>query len=197
MNTFNRILGIVLDLVRSAAKPAAGSRPPAQRSGSPAPRATSTSTHPARTAHDDEVSPGQFGDDATTEVDAHSLRGIALDYNPTRDGDADPGEVVWTWVPYEENDGRGKDRPVLIVARLDRTDVLAVMLTSKQHSGGDYVGVGAGGWDSQGRPSWAVIDRVFRLRPGGMRREASQLDRPEFELVAAALGRRYGWRAAR
>lgn len=194
MNTFNRILGIVLDLVRSTTKPAAGSRPPAQRSTGVRPQSSRATAGTTATA---EVSPGQYGPDATTEVDAAKLRGISLSYAPTRDGDADPGEVVWTWVPYEENDGRGKDRPVLIVARLDHADVLAVMLTSKQHSGGDYVGVGAGGWDSQGRPSWAVIDRVFRLRPGGMRREAAQLDRDEFALVAAALGRRYGWSAAR
>lgn len=35
-------------------------------------------------------------------------------YSPEMDGDADPGEVVWAWVPYEENDGRGKDRPVVV-----------------------------------------------------------------------------------
>ena len=39
-----------------------------------------------------------------------------MSYEPQTDGAPDPGEVVWTWVPFEENDGRGKDRPVLVVA---------------------------------------------------------------------------------
>ena len=45
-----------------------------------------------------------------TEVATGPLR---FDYRPRRDGKPDPGEVVWAWVPFEENDGRGKDRPVL------------------------------------------------------------------------------------
>ncbi|GAB5080487.1 hypothetical protein ARTHROSP310_36360 [Arthrobacter sp. AD-310] len=39
------------------------------------------------------------------------------------DGEPDPGEVVWTWVPYQEDHGRGKDRPRQgrpSEARLDR-----------------------------------------------------------------------------
>ena len=27
----------------------------------------------------------------------------------------EPGEVVWTWVPYEEDPTRGKDRPVPVI----------------------------------------------------------------------------------
>ena len=41
---------------------------------------------------------------------AHSIREVDLSeglahtsYDPDPDGDADPGEVVWTWVPYEED----------------------------------------------------------------------------------------------
>lgn len=120
---------------------------------------------------------------------------VSLSYNPEVDGDPDPGEIVWTWVPYEERDGRGKDRPVLVVARMNGEHVLAVQLTSKDHSHeGDFVPLGAGPWDSAGRPSWANIDRVFRVHPAGMRREAAQLPRDRFTLVAAALRARYGWR---
>jgi hypothetical protein len=70
------------------------------------------------------------------------------------DGVPDPGEVVWTWVPFEENDGRGKDRPVLVVAVESAGTYLAVQLTSKDHDGeGDFVSVGAGGRTaSTGRP---------------------------------------------
>jgi hypothetical protein len=68
-----------------------------------------------------DASPGQYGSGATREIRADAVRGVTTSYAPDRDGAPDPGEVVWTWVPYVENDGRGKDRPVLILARLDAT----------------------------------------------------------------------------
>ena len=52
-----------------------------------------------------------------------------LEYSPELDGRADPGEVVWTWVPYEEDPRQGKDRPVLVVGRRGRT-MLGLMLSS-------------------------------------------------------------------
>ena len=45
---------------------------------------------------------------------AHRARRVV--YAPDLDGRADPGEIVWTWVVYEEDPTRGKDRPVLVVA---------------------------------------------------------------------------------
>ena len=33
-------------------------------------------------------------------------------YAPENDGQPDPGEVVWAWVPYEDDPTLGKDRPV-------------------------------------------------------------------------------------
>ena len=48
------------------------------------------------------------------------------------DGDPDPGEIVWTWVPYEEDPEVGKDRPVLVVAHMG-SDVAAVQMTSMDH----------------------------------------------------------------
>lgn len=140
------------------------------------------------------ASPGRSGATATTEVDPRRVGDVSLSYNPVVDGDPDPGEIVWTWVPYEERDGRGKDRPVLVVARTTGQHVLAVQLTSKDHSHeGDFIPLGAGPWDSAGRPSWANLDRVFRVHPAGMRREAAQLPKDRFVLVAAALRARYGW----
>lgn len=140
------------------------------------------------------LSPGQAGESATVEVDPRRLRGVRLAYTPSRDGDPDPGEIVWTWVPFEERDGRGKDRPVAIVAA-SGGDFLAVQLTSRPHDGDrDFVALGGGGWDAAGRPSWARIDRVFRVRTGGMRREAASLDVGPYGRLAAALGERYGWR---
>jgi hypothetical protein len=120
-----------------------------------------------------------------------------MTYNPDTDGDPDPGEIVWTWVPFEENDGRGKDRPVLVVAAEPDSQsgtVLAVQLTSKEHDGdAGFVPIGAGAWDGEHRPSWVNIDRIMRVFPGGMRREACALDGQNFRRVERALRRRYGW----
>lgn len=150
----------------------------------------------ARTPRGDSADqrPGQSGAEATVEIDPARVGRVSMSYAPTVDGDPDPGEIVWTWVPYEERDGRGKDRPVLLVARESGGTLLAAQLTSKDHSGDrDAVPIGAGSWDSAGRASWVTLDRIFRVHPGGMRREAAALDAARFRLVAEALHARYGW----
>ena len=125
-----------------------------------------------------------------------SGQGVRVEYTPCLDGDPDPGEVVWTWVPYEENDGRGKDRPVLVIGRQSADRVFAVRLTSKAHDGDrDFLPIGSGAWDSQGRPSWVDIEQVYSVHREGMRREASAIDVKRFAVVAQALQRRYGWQA--
>ena len=115
-------------------------------------------------------------------------------YDPHPDGRPDPGEVVWTWVPYEEDHSRGKDRPVLIVDRAGEY-VLCVMLTSKDHDTAahddpDFVDVGTGDWDRSGRPSEARIDRIIPVRPEDVRREGAVLARSRFDAVAAELAAR-------
>ncbi|MGG7463459.1 type II toxin-antitoxin system PemK/MazF family toxin [Plantibacter sp. YIM 135347] len=160
-----------------------------------APRTEPTVFGRPGTAPVSDASPGQFGADATVEVDPKRAGAVSLSYSPQTDGDPDPGEIVWTWVPFEERDGRGKDRPVLVVARTAGDVVLVVQLTSKDHSHqGDFVPLGTGRWDAAGRPSWANLDRVFLVHPSGMRREAATLDVQRFDLVADALRKRYGWR---
>jgi len=126
------------------------------------------------------------------------FRGRAhIHYAPQPDGDPDPGEVVWTWVPYEEDHGRGKDRPVLLVGH-NGPYLLGLMLTSRDRvpagsTSSEYVDLGAGGWDRQGRASEVRLDRILQIRPEGIRREGAVLDRARFEKVAAGLRRRHGW----
>ena len=137
--------------------------------------------------------PGSGGPYATTEADPREVGRVRTEYAPAHDGDPDPGEIVWTWVPFEENDGRGKDRPVLVVAREPRGTLLAVQLTSKHHDGYEYQAIGAGPWDREGRDSWVILDRVMRLHEQGMRREACALDRGRFTIVVNRLKELYGW----
>ncbi|GHB10650.1 MULTISPECIES: type II toxin-antitoxin system PemK/MazF family toxin [Streptomyces] len=138
--------------------------------------------------------PGRNGPTATAEADPREAGPVRTSYAPDRDGAPDPGEIVWTWVPFEENDGRGKDRPVLVVAREREGTLLAVQLSSKQHERDhEWVALGAGPWDSSGRASWVDLDRVLRVHEDGMRREACALDRDRFDLVVVRLRERYGW----
>ncbi len=119
---------------------------------------------------------------------------VRTSYAPRLDGEADPGEIVWTWVPFEEDPSRGKDRPVLVIGR-DATWLLALMLSSKEHtattsgeprSGQRWIDIGTGAWDSRRRPSEVRLDRVLRIDPRHIRREGAVLDRAAFELIAGS-----------
>ena len=127
------------------------------------------------------------------------FRGTAtVSYAPSPNGRPEPGEVVWTWVPYEEDYSQGKDRPVLLVGTSGRY-LLGLMLTSKDHDGDarradDYVDIGTGPWDRQWRPSEAKLDRILQINPQDVRREGAILDAGRFSHIAAALRSRHGWR---
>ncbi|MFB9450044.1 type II toxin-antitoxin system PemK/MazF family toxin [Dactylosporangium vinaceum] len=117
-----------------------------------------------------------------------------LEYSPNLDGDADPGEIVWTWVPYEEDATQGKDRPVLIIGRKSG-DALGLMLSSQSDRDGqrNWFALGEGSWDREGRPSWVRLDRVLHINAEGIRREGSILPRDRFDTVAKELRANYGW----
>lgn len=141
------------------------------------------------------VEPGRVAGTETVRVDPDRIRDLRLAYAPDRDGAPDAGEIIWTWVPYEENDGRGKDRPVLVIGRQSGERVYAVRMTSKAHERDrDFLSIGSGGWDSQGRESWVDIEQLYSVHEHGLRREASVLDTKRFGRVAQALQARYGWR---
>jgi hypothetical protein len=141
------------------------------------------------------------GEDARPERGAvrevHSAaRAATLEYSPDLDGLADPGEIVWAWVPYEEDPERGKDRPLLVVGR-HRSALLGLMLSSKEpddHEADDWVDLGTGRWDRDGRSSHVRLDRVFELDEDDLRREGSVLEPERFGLVVDALRGRHGWR---
>ncbi len=116
-------------------------------------------------------------------------------YDPHPDQLPDPGEVVWTWVPYEEDHTQGKDRPVVIVGR-DAAWLLALPMTSKDHDldaaqeaseGRYWVDIGTGDWDRSGRPSEVRVNRVLRVDPHRVRRTAGKLDQSRFAEVAEGI----------
>jgi hypothetical protein len=106
-------------------------------------------------------------------------------------GTPDPGEIVWTWVAYEDDPLVGKDRPVVVIGLADRSRLAVLMLSTRDHSGDSrWLSIGAGDWDAQHRPSWVRSDRVLAVRPSAIRREGSMLPRPVYEAIRAAAGPR-------
>ncbi|WP_132991725.1 type II toxin-antitoxin system PemK/MazF family toxin [Gordonia zhaorongruii] len=116
-------------------------------------------------------------------------------YAPDLDGAADPGEIVWTWVPFEEDATQGKDRPVLVVGREGDRHLLGLMLSSKDYHRGDvdWRSIGSGSWDRENRESFVRLDRVLRVEAHGIRREGAICSRESFDAVAADLRERFGW----
>lgn len=177
----------------------------ARTSGSSAPKPSAPKPSSAKSAANSTApkpsAPASTGASSTGASDGSDYPGdyrdmINFEYSPSLDGDADPGEIVWTWVPFEENHSQGKDRPVLLVGR-DGEYLLALMMTSKDHNNREhadpnYLDIGSGPWDPQGRASEVKLNRVIRVRPDAMRREGAIMPEDTFRLIERAWTRHNG-----
>jgi hypothetical protein len=133
--------------------------------------------------------------DRTQVYDTKRLGLPLLEYTPQADDLPDPGEVVWTWVPYEEDPRQGKDRPVLVLARTGASIVVA-RLTSKDHDrdaeqearyGRHWMDIGSGDWDSRHRDSEVRLDRLLQVPMMDVRRTGGTLDRRRYDAVVDAV----------
>ena len=168
----------------------------ARTSGSSAPKPSAPKSSSAKSSAPKPSAPA-----STVASDGSDYPGdyrdmINFEYSPSLDGDADPGEIVWTWVPFEEDHSQGKDRPVLLVGR-DGEYLLALMMTSKDHNNREhadpnYLDIGSGPWDPQGRASEVKLNRVIRVRPDSMRREGAIMPEDTFRLIERAWTRHNG-----
>ncbi len=198
MSRSSSLFGALIDLLVASLRPGKRGEAKASRRGSARPTATLKSggaqsgAGSRATVRSDGFaeSPGHFGPGATRELSKAEIRALRPSYAPSLDGEPDPGEVIWTWVPYVENDGRGKDRPVLIIARIDANTWAGCYLSTKEHRG--FVSVGSGPWDSQGRESFLSPERVLRVSAKGMRRESTGMERATFERAVAVVMRAHG-----
>ncbi|MGO1530040.1 MAG: type II toxin-antitoxin system PemK/MazF family toxin [Micrococcaceae bacterium] len=171
----------VTRLARQFNRATQSSGPSPQRTSENRPSAPRTTRRDSSEHHGAEVAdyPGDF-------------RGVVrAEYDPVPGPEAGPGEVVWTWVPFEELDGRGKDRPVLIVARNGHY-LLALQLTTRDRNNEAehdeaYLDIGTGPWDAQRRPSEVNLARVLQVNPRDLRREGGVLDHPIYQRVASAI----------
>ncbi|WP_305091881.1 type II toxin-antitoxin system PemK/MazF family toxin [Prescottella sp. R16] len=161
------------------------------RTSAPVTRATATVSGMLSAPQRPATTPGRPAS-RTSAPTAHRARRI--DYAPSLDGRADPGEIVWTWVAYEDDPRQGKDRPVLVVGR-DGDTLLGLMLSSnsRRDDDPDWLPLGAGTWDAENRPSWVRLDRVLDVPEAGIRREGAILDRGRFDAVATRLRADYSW----
>jgi hypothetical protein len=111
---------------------------------------------------------------------------VRPEYSPRRDASPDPGEVVWAWIPFDEDPRVGKDRPLLVIGRdvADKRVFIGLMLSSKDHAGHpSWYPVGAGPWDRENRPSWVRLDRLLAVREDAVRREGAALPPQTFHSV--------------
>lgn len=154
-----------------------------------------SSPHARRTESRREEARPRRPADARVRSTPAADRADTIVYAPDPDGAADPGEIVWAWVPFEEGDGRGKDRPLLVVGRRGG-ELAGLMLSSRPDRAGDrnWISVGSGAWDREGRESFVRLDRVLEVDEHGIRREGAVLDRSRFDRVAGELRGRFGWR---
>ena len=185
------LLNRILTLLGHAASDALAQKPsaPSGTSGS----TPSGSAEPAQSrTPKSSAAPSSRG---VSVYDVSALGLPAFSYSPDPDGEADPGEVVWAWVPFEEDPAQGKDRPVLVLARHE-TRLVVAQMTSKDHDrdaaqearwGRFWHDVGTGDWDRQGRPSEVRLDRLLLVEPASVRREGATMKREVFDGVVAAL----------
>lgn len=115
---------------------------------------------------------------------------VTVEYSPRIDGDPDPGEVVWAWVPFEEDPEQGKDRPVIVIGRRGEK-LVGIPLTTKSSDREAQIAVGTGDWDPKRRQSYARIWRMLDLDEQSARREGSALPRQRFDEVITAVDEYY------
>ena len=135
-----------------------------------------------RAPSDGEPAPARGGAYTYTET-------VHWEYSPDLDREPDPGEIVWAWVAFEEDDRTGKDRPIAVVGRADDDRLVALMLSSRDHEGDrDWIPIGSGPWDRDGRPSWLRRDRLLAVSANAVRREGAVIPRKTFQAVVEAAG---------
>ena len=185
------LLNRILTLLGHAASDALAQKPSAPSGTSESRPSGSAETAQSR-APKSSAAPSSRG---VSVYDVSALGLPAFSYSPDPDGEADPGEVVWAWVPFEEDPAQGKDRPVLVLARHE-TRLVVAQMTSKDHDrdaaqearwGRFWYDVGTGDWDRQDRPSEVRLDRLLLVEPTSVRREGATMNREVFDGVVAAL----------
>ena len=198
----NFLIGVISGATEEAQKNTTTTKTGQRQSSNkstPKPRSSSSSSAHSGSHH-------QYEDPATSNRPRTSIREASIadalahaSYTPVMDGDADPGEVVWTWVPYQEDASVGKDRPAVVIGEQGE-GVYILQLTSKDHTrdaaqeaaaGRYWLDIGSGDWDSKGRPSEVRLDRALWVKATDVRREGAILPKKTWQLIVDALEEHY------
>lgn len=215
MNSFirgliNFLLGVISGATEeaqsNASKPSRRQSNSTQKSSTSKPTSSSPKPRPSSSSHTNSGSHHHYEDPATSNRPQTSIREASIadalahaSYTPIMDGDADPGEVIWTWVPYQEDASVGKDRPAVVIGAQGE-GVYILQLTSKDHTrdaaqeaaaGRYWLDIGAGDWDSKGRPSEVRLDRALWVKATDVRREGAILPKATWQLIVDALEEHY------
>ncbi|WP_239519486.1 type II toxin-antitoxin system PemK/MazF family toxin [Arcanobacterium phocisimile] len=196
MAMWNRVAHLVFDIGRQALKNVQKASKNSQQSINYSGRATASTSKARNVKKETQALRLPAPHERAVEYNVHSLGLPQFTYAPIRNDAPDPGEVVWTWVPYEENDGRGKDRPVLVVAMYGPDHVVFAQTTSKDHDrdaadearwGRFWMDIGSGDWDARHRPSEVRLNRLMIAHVDQIRRTGGRLDKKIFAEVVREI----------
>ena len=131
---------------------------------------------------------------ATISVEPTEARPRTVFFAPDLDGQADSGEVVWVWAPADGPNKPPQERAVLVIGRT-RTTVLCLLISpNPQHANEDnWLDIGSGEWDEQGRPCWVRMDRVLEIPEEQVRRMGTLFPERRFGRIANRLRGTYHW----
>ncbi|MFC5632884.1 type II toxin-antitoxin system PemK/MazF family toxin [Streptomyces bullii] len=107
----------------------------------------------------------------------------------TGNGRPQPAEIWWADVPYEDDQGRAKDRPCLVLAvRGERATVAKITTRFREERAGVIpLPPGAVG-DAQGRTSFLETDELREVPVWGFRRRVGVVDPTLWDRVRYLAG---------
>lgn len=115
-------------------------------------------------------------------------------YAPNMDGQVDPGEVVWFWVPDEKSEAKLTERALVVVGRHANLVLGLITSPNPMHALSEkWIDIGSGPWDDAGRKSWLRLDKVIKVPETAIRRQGAVIPLQRFHLIANRLRADYGW----
>lgn len=115
-------------------------------------------------------------------------------YAPNMDGQVDPGEVVWFWVPDERSETKLTERALVVIGR--HGDLVLGLITSPNpvHAMSEkWIDIGSGPWDDAGRKCWLRLDKIIKVPETAIRRQGAVIPLRRFNRVANRLREDYNW----
>ena len=128
-------------------------------------------------------------------------------YAPNMDGQVDPGEVVWFWVPNHDADPNDEtttttddttpkftERALVVSGRTGDPVLGLITSPNPEHADDEkWLDIGSGPWDEQGRRSWLRLDKVIKVAETAIRRQGAVIPLGRFNRIASRLRNEYGW----